>query len=90
MGRNTAVCCLSPAEEAFLQALLWEEGYLLQGPATRAAEEHRLSLIRCLEPANRLSPNLVRYLSKQRHREKGSFIMTGMMNLAFLSSFFYL
>ena len=26
--------------------------------ATRAAEEHGLSLFRCLEPANRLSPNL--------------------------------
>ena len=58
MGMNSASCCLSPAEEAFLRALLWEEGHLLQGPATRAAEEHRLSLIRCLEPANRLSPNL--------------------------------
>jgi hypothetical protein len=58
MGMNAATCCLSPAEEAFLQALLWEEGHLLHGPATRAAEEHRLSLIRCLEPANRLSPNL--------------------------------
>jgi hypothetical protein len=58
MGMNTATCCLSPAEEAFLQALLWEEGHLLQGPATRAAEEHGLALIRCLEPANRLSPNL--------------------------------
>src|SRR5260370_26061115 len=58
MGVKAAVCRLSPAEEAFLQALLWEEGHLLQGPATRTAEEHRLSLIRCLEPANRLSPNL--------------------------------
>jgi hypothetical protein len=58
MGMNAVTSCLNPAEEAFLQALLWEEGHLLQGPATRAAEEHRLSLIRCLEPANRLSPNL--------------------------------
>jgi hypothetical protein len=49
---------LSPAEEAFLQALLWEEGHLVHGPATRTAEEHGLSLLRCLEPANRLSPNL--------------------------------
>ncbi|MCI0381110.1 MAG: hypothetical protein L0215_26295 [Gemmataceae bacterium] len=55
---KTAKSCLTPAEEAFLQALLWEEGHLLKGPATRAAEEHGLSLIRCLEPANRLSPNL--------------------------------
>jgi len=58
MGMNIVACRLRPAEEAFLQALLWEEGHLLQGPATRAAEEHQLSLIRCLEPANRLSPNL--------------------------------
>jgi hypothetical protein len=58
MGMSAAPCCLSPAEEAFLQALLWEEGHLLKGPATRAAEEHGLSLIRCLEVANRLSPNL--------------------------------
>jgi hypothetical protein len=58
MGMNPAPCCLSPAEEAFLQALLWEESHLLKGPATRTAEEHGLSLIRCLEAANRLSPNL--------------------------------
>ena len=58
MAMNTSRSFLSPAEEAFLQALLWEEGHLLQGPATHAAEEHRLALIRCLEPANRLSPNL--------------------------------
>ena len=45
-------------EAAFLQALLWEEGYLLHGPATRAAEAQGLSLLRCLEPANRLSPSL--------------------------------
>jgi hypothetical protein len=58
MGMNTATGRLSPAEEAFLQALLWEEGHLLRGPATRAAEARGLSLLRCLEPANRLSPNL--------------------------------
>jgi hypothetical protein len=58
MGVSATTNGLSPAEEAFLQALLWEEGHLLHGPATRAAEEHGLSLLRCLEPANRLSPNL--------------------------------
>jgi hypothetical protein len=58
MGMNTAVSGLRPAEEAFLQALLWEEGHLLHGPATRAAEAHGLSLLRCLEPANRLSAEL--------------------------------
>ncbi len=58
MGINAALGCLSPVEEAFLQALLWEEGHLLKGPATPAAEEQGLSLLRCLEPANRLSPNL--------------------------------
>jgi hypothetical protein len=58
MGMNTSTCNLRPAEEGFLQALLWEEGHLLNGPATRAAAERGLSLIRCLEPANRLSPNL--------------------------------
>ena len=58
MGLNVFTSGLSPAEEAFLQALLWEEGHLLKGPAARKAEEHGLSLIRCLEPANRLSPNL--------------------------------
>ncbi|MCI0638786.1 MAG: hypothetical protein L0Y72_09775 [Gemmataceae bacterium] len=55
---NTSTSFLTPAEEAFLQALLWEEGHLLKGPATRAVEEHELSLIRLLEPANQLSPNL--------------------------------
>jgi hypothetical protein len=49
---------LTPEEEKFFQALLWEEGRLVKGPATRTAEEHDLSLIRSLEPANRLSPNL--------------------------------
>jgi hypothetical protein len=58
MGMNAATYYLEPPEEAFLQALLWEEGRLQKGPATRAAEEHGFSLIRCLEPANRLSPNL--------------------------------
>ena len=58
MGMKVAKSGLSPAAEAFLQALLWEEGRFLHGPATRVAEEHGLPLIRCLEPANRLSPNL--------------------------------
>src|SRR5437764_1022625 len=58
MGINTSTCGLAPSEEAFLQALLWEEGHLLNGPATLAAKAHGLSLLRCLEPANRLSPNL--------------------------------
>ncbi len=49
---------LSQPEEAFLQALLWEEGHLVRGSATRTAEEHGLSLLRCLEVANKLSPNL--------------------------------
>ena len=49
---------LTPEEEIFLQAVLWEEGHLEKGPAIRATEEHGLSLIRTLEPANRLSPNL--------------------------------
>src|SRR5437762_3689770 len=49
---------VSPEGEAFLQAILWEEGHLVQGPASRTAEEHGLSLLRLLEPANRLSPNL--------------------------------
>src|SRR5262249_35022507 len=47
---------LTPDEETFLQALLWEEGHLVKGPATRIAEERGLSLLRALEPANRLSP----------------------------------
>jgi hypothetical protein len=49
---------LTPEEEAFLQAVLWEEGHLVKGPATRAAEEHGLPVLRALEPANRLSPCL--------------------------------
>ena len=43
MGMIAPSSGLSPAEEAFLQALLWEEGHLLKGPATRAAEERGLS-----------------------------------------------
>lgn len=58
MGMNPAANYLTPGEEAFLQALLWEEGHLLKGPATRASQEHGLSLLRCLEAANRLSPTL--------------------------------
>jgi hypothetical protein len=58
MGMNATSSGLTSAEEAFLQALLWEEGHLLRGSATQTAEEHGLSLLRCLEPANRLSPNL--------------------------------
>src|SRR5262249_46316036 len=55
---STVTSRLTTAEEAYLQAILWEEGHLQQGPATRAASEHGLSLLRCLEVANRLSPNL--------------------------------
>jgi hypothetical protein len=58
MGITTATNRLTADEEAFLQALLWEEGHLFRGPATRAALDHGLSLVRCLEVANRLSPNL--------------------------------
>ena len=58
MGMNSVTDRLSPAEEAELQALLWEEGHLLQGPATKAAQVHGLSLLRCLEVANLLSPSL--------------------------------
>ena len=58
MGMKPAAASLTPAEETFLQALLWEEGHLQTGPATRAAQEHGLSLLRCLEPANRLAPSL--------------------------------
>ncbi len=58
MGVNAASSGLTAAEEAFLGALLWEEGQLMKGPATHAADAHGLSLLRCLEPANRLSPNL--------------------------------
>ena len=55
MGLSKTRSRLTAAEAAFLQALLWEEGHLQQGPATRAAQAHGLSLLRCLEPANRLS-----------------------------------
>ena len=58
MGISTVTSRLTRAEEAFLQALLWEEIHLRPGPATRAALERGLSLLRCLEVANRLSPNL--------------------------------
>jgi hypothetical protein len=58
MGISTVTNSLTPAEETFLQALLWEEGHLQRGPATRAATKNGLSLLRCLEVANRLSPNL--------------------------------
>ena len=58
MGITTASSRLTRAEEAFLRALLWEESHLQAGPATRSASEHGLSLLRCLEVANRLSPNL--------------------------------
>jgi hypothetical protein len=58
MGLSKTRSRLTAAEEAFLQALLWEEGHVQQGPATRAAQAHGLSLLRCLEPANRLSPAL--------------------------------
>lgn len=58
MGITTATRRLTRTEEAFLQALLWEESHLQRGPATLTASEHGLSLLRCLEVANRLSPNL--------------------------------
>jgi hypothetical protein len=58
MGVNVLPSRLTPAEEAFIQAMPWEARQLLKGPATRAAEEHGLPLIRCLEAANRLSSNL--------------------------------
>jgi hypothetical protein len=58
MGLRTIAGGLTGAEEAFLQALLWEEGHLQKGPATRAADAHGVALIRLLEPANRLSLNL--------------------------------
>jgi hypothetical protein len=58
MGTIALSSGLTPTEEAFLQAMLWEEDWLMRGPATRIAEEHGLSLVRCLEPANPVSPNL--------------------------------
>jgi hypothetical protein len=44
MGLTTVPSRHTAAEEAFLQALLREEGHLLQGPATRTAQDHGLSL----------------------------------------------
>ncbi len=58
MGMKGPIPGLTAAEEAFLQALLWEEGHLVTGPATRTAEDRGLSLLRCVEAANRLTPNL--------------------------------
>lgn len=58
MAIATAANRLATAEEAFLQALLWEEAHLSRGPATREALARELSLLRVLEIANRLSPNL--------------------------------
>jgi hypothetical protein len=58
MGMTLVSSRLSATEEAYLQALLWEEANLVTGPATRAALDHGLSLLRCLEAANRLSPTL--------------------------------
>lgn len=58
MDVNLANSGLTPAEESFLQALLWEEANLVRGAATRTAEARGLALLRCLEPANRLSTNL--------------------------------
>ena len=58
MGITTAASRLTAAEEAFLQALLWEEIHLVKGPATREASERALSLLRVMEVANRLSPGL--------------------------------
>jgi hypothetical protein len=58
MGVKTLTTRLTEAEEAFLRAMLWEEGRLVQGPASQVARENGLSMLRCLEVANRLSPNL--------------------------------
>lgn len=70
MGMNSIPGRLSQTEEAFLQALLWEEGHLLNGPATQAAHDHGLSLLRCLEPVNRLVQNLQG--ESLNHIQKGS------------------
>jgi hypothetical protein len=48
---------LTPDEENFIGAVLWEEGHLVKGPATLATQKHGLSILRCLETANRLSAN---------------------------------
>src|SRR5438094_8086624 len=69
MGISTASSRLTRVEEAFLRALLWEESHLQPGPATRAASEHGLSLLRCLEVANRLSPNLHGEALARIHKE---------------------
>ncbi len=58
MAMNTVCSHLTVAEEAFLKAVLWEEWNLVNGPATKTAQEQNLSLLRCLEVANQLSPNL--------------------------------
>ena len=58
MGISTVSNRLTSAEEAFLRTLLWEESHLQRGQATRSASENGLSVLRCLEVANRLSPNL--------------------------------
>jgi len=58
MDMNTANSRLTAAEEAFLRALLWEESQLVRGPASRAAAAQGLNLLRCLEAANRLAPDL--------------------------------
>ena len=52
-----ALSRLTPEEETFLGAWLWEAGRLFRGPASRTAEAHGLSLVRVLEPANRLTPH---------------------------------
>jgi hypothetical protein len=58
MGISTITNQLTAAEEAFLQALLWDEAHLVKGPATREAAARGLILLRVLEVANRLSPSL--------------------------------
>jgi hypothetical protein len=57
MGMKLPTTHLTRAEESFLQALLWEEGRLVNGPATQAAKQHGLTLVRCLEVVNRLVPD---------------------------------
>jgi hypothetical protein len=49
---------LTPEEEQFFRALLWEETHLTRGPASLLAQEKGFSLIRALEPANQLTTNL--------------------------------
>jgi hypothetical protein len=55
---HLAPSSLTPEEETFLRAWLWEAGHLIKGPASRTAEEHGLVLVRVLEPASRLSSHL--------------------------------